>query len=215
MSEEEDYTFGLTRKEIDTFIQQGPCMPIIISPSQMLIDTLMQQGRPIPPSIGGTALVDIGVSVSVIDLAVIEQLQLNPIGIVTLETAGGSFERNTYNVRFTFAGHVNVANISTTVVGVNLSRCSVNSIIGQDLLAHARASELVITKLEEYNELHATLNVKQKDEYFDEINKALEIIKNQTRQKSWPEKIKDKIFDNLLSYVILLLIGYLVAILSL
>ena len=171
MSEEEDYTFGLTREEIDALIRQGPCLPIIISPSKILIDTLRQQGRPIPSPIEGTALVDTGASMSVIDLAVIEQLQLNPIDIVTLETAGGSFERNIYHVIFTFAGHVN-ANLSTTVVGVNLSRCSVNSIIGRDLLAHARASELVITKLKEYNELHVTLNVKQKDEYFYEINKA-------------------------------------------
>jgi len=76
------------------------------------------------------------------------------------------------------------------------------------------ASEAVITKLNQYKDLYATLTVKQKDEYLDEMNKNLEIIKDQTRPKSWPEKIKDKIIDNLLSYVILLLIGYLVAILS-
>lgn len=73
------------------------------------------------------------------------------------------------------------------------------------------ASEAVIIKLTEYKELFATLNVKQKDEFFDEINKNLEIIKDQTRKKSWPEKIKNKIIDNLLSYIILLLIGYLFA----
>lgn len=76
------------------------------------------------------------------------------------------------------------------------------------------ASETVITKLNEYKDLYATLTVKEKDEYFDKMIKILETIKDQTRLKSWPEKIKDKIIDNLLSYVILLLIGYIVAILS-
>lgn len=73
------------------------------------------------------------------------------------------------------------------------------------------ASEAVIIKLTEFKEIFGDLNVKQRDEYFDEINKNLEIIKNQTRKKSCIEKIKDKIMDNILSYVILLFIGYIVA----
>ena len=75
------------------------------------------------------------------------------------------------------------------------------------------ASETVITKLNEYKDLYATFTVNQKDEYIDEMNKNFKIITDQTRPKSWPEKIKDKIIDNLLDYVILIIIGYLVSIL--
>jgi len=111
---------------------KGPCCPIEVSLPQTLIILLSQQGQQTPPPVSGQALIDTGASVSAIDLSVISRLQLNPIGVVSVGTAGGPTRRNLYPARFILPRLVIDLE---AVIGADLSPFNIIALIGRDILS--------------------------------------------------------------------------------
>ena len=69
-----------------------------------IAQALTNQNQPIPPAIAGFALIDTGASKSCVHDSVLQQLNLNPIGITNAGTAGGLIQRNIYAAPLVFPG---------------------------------------------------------------------------------------------------------------
>jgi len=113
-------------------ISKGPCIPIEMSLPKTLLSQLQEQGQTIPESVKGNVLVDTGASISAIDNSVVQKLNLNPIGVTTIGTAGDPIETNEYTVRFVFP-HFRID--IGKVIALNLTRFKIEAIIGRDLLS--------------------------------------------------------------------------------
>lgn len=111
---------------------KGPCCPIDISLPQILIDQLTQQGTQIPPPVSGHALIDTGASISAIDFSVITSLQISPIGVINIGTAGGSVQTNLYPARFIL---LDLEIELGRVIGANLRQFNIIALIGRDMLS--------------------------------------------------------------------------------
>jgi hypothetical protein len=67
----------------------GPILPVQIEIPTALATQFRQRGKAIPTPVSGFGLVDTGASVSAIHEAVIQQLDVKPVGIASVGTAGG------------------------------------------------------------------------------------------------------------------------------
>ena len=115
---------GLTTK--------GGIFPVNIQLPQVLVDHLTSKNTPIPPPISGSALIDTGASVSVVDLSVLRKLKINPIGVATVTTTAGHTQQNLFPARFQLARLLIDIN---AVLGANLSSQGLTAIIGRDILS--------------------------------------------------------------------------------
>ena len=65
---------------------EGPVIDVLIGLPGSLMDMLRSQGSPIPGPVAVKALIDTGASSSVIQPSIIQQLGLQPIGMVGVNT---------------------------------------------------------------------------------------------------------------------------------
>jgi len=89
------------------------------------------------------ALIDTGASVSAVDVVVIQQLGVQPVGVANVWTAGGPPQQATYPGRFTFPGSNLPAIDFNALLGANLAGQlagvtgqAIVALIGRDLLQH-------------------------------------------------------------------------------
>ena len=68
----------------------GPLLEVEVNIPQPLIDLLSSQNKPIPPARSGIALIDTGASKTCVELSILAALGINPIGITSVGTAGGT-----------------------------------------------------------------------------------------------------------------------------
>ncbi len=99
----------------------GPIVQVQIELPTVLADTLRQQGAAIPSPVSGIALIDTGASVSAVDVAIARRLGMQPVGIVSVGTAGGTQQQEAYPARFTFPGTTLPAMDFGQVLGADLS----------------------------------------------------------------------------------------------
>jgi hypothetical protein len=119
----------------------GPCLPVQVEVPPALAAQLQQTGQVVPAPAAGFALIDTGASVSAVDAAVIQQLNVQPIGMVPVGTAGGPQQQATYPARFTFPGTPLPAIDFGSLLGANLAGQMVPghqgpliALLGRDLL---------------------------------------------------------------------------------
>jgi hypothetical protein len=122
----------------------GPVVPVLIEIPSALADRLQQSGQTIPSPASGLALVDTGASVSAVDAGCIQQLGVQPVGIVTVGTAAGPQQQMLYPGRFSFPG-TNLPSIDfSSLLGADLAAQGVDgprggplvALLGRDLLEH-------------------------------------------------------------------------------
>jgi hypothetical protein len=119
----------------------GPCLPVQVEVPPALAAQLQQTGQAVPAPVAGFALVDTGASVSAVDDTVIQQLGVQPIGMVPVGTAGGPQQQAIYPGRFTFPGTTLPAIDFGSLLGCNLAGQIVAihqgpliALLGRDLL---------------------------------------------------------------------------------
>lgn len=101
-------------------VVQGPTIPVEISIPSALATQFQQDGKVPPTPITGYALIDTGASISSIDDSVANKLELKPVGVHTMGTAGGPVPTNAYLANISFPG-TQVGNIDGEFLGVNLT----------------------------------------------------------------------------------------------
>lgn len=91
----------------------------------------------------GFALIDTGASISAVDVSVIQNLAVHPIGIANVGTAGGPQQQNTYPARFVFPGTQLPSMDFNQLIGANLaaqavagSQLPLVALLGRDILQH-------------------------------------------------------------------------------
>ncbi|MFY9511082.1 MAG: aspartyl protease family protein [Rubrivivax sp.] len=78
-----------------------------IGPSNARRRTLQRQGRPVPPPVQASLLIDTGASMSLVDAAVMRSLQLTPTGATlyhSTSTNGVAQPCDIYDVQFILGG---------------------------------------------------------------------------------------------------------------
>lgn len=120
----------------------GPFLPVQVEVPLALATRLQQAGQAPPTPAPGFALLDTGASVSAVDAAVMQQLNVQPVGIVTVGTAGGPQQQPLFPARFSFPG-TNIPGINfNRLLGANLQSQQVPgqgpiiALLGRDLMAH-------------------------------------------------------------------------------
>jgi len=114
--------------------ERGPLCNIEISVPQVMIDLLAESDQPIPDSIPGPALIDTGASISAVDMAVLEALQINQVDVIELATPSNPQAIGPgFPARFIFRDKVIELSI---VLGADLRPFNAIAIIGRDILSN-------------------------------------------------------------------------------
>lgn len=116
----------------------GPMIEVMVNPPQALIDALTSQNQPLPTPANGLALIDTGASRTCADVNVLSNLGINPIGVVTMGTAGGQTQCPLFPARMDFPALRMLVDFGS-VVGVNLQGQLADGnpiivLIGRDIL---------------------------------------------------------------------------------
>ncbi len=122
---------------------QGPGLPVQIEVPLTLAQQLQSAGQPIPTPVPGFALIDTGASISAVDVSVMQNLAVHPIGIANVGRAGGPQQQNTYPARFVFPGTQLPSMDFNQLIGANLaaqavagSQLRLVALLGRDILQH-------------------------------------------------------------------------------
>lgn len=119
--------------------KEGAVVPVEIAVPSLLAQYLTKRKLVVPQPIKGMALIDSGATTSCVDFQVTKQLQVSPVGVGVLLSAGGRSEENLYPVRFNFrelrmffefGSVMSVKLEGQVVVGRNLI-----ALIGRDILS--------------------------------------------------------------------------------
>ena len=116
--------------------QQGPRLQVEVSIHPTLAQHLQTQNQPVPAPAVGWALIDTGATLSCVDDSVIQQLHIQPVGIIQIGTAGGPQNQAQYPAQFSFPGTPFPQMNFSTVIGVHLTGQGIIALIGRDVLQH-------------------------------------------------------------------------------
>jgi hypothetical protein len=112
----------------------GAVLPIEIHVPPQIAQVLADRGDPIPAPVSGLALIDTGATLTCVHEPVLQQLGLNPIGIVQSGTASGPVQQSQYPARLVSPDQGWTSDINA-VTGVNLSGQQIPLDPPQDLIA--------------------------------------------------------------------------------
>ena len=120
-------------KQLPDLIATGPLTEVQFVISQALEDTLVSAGEPIPAPVQATALIDTGVSATVIQHGIAYRLGLKPVGQIEMNTPSSTnVPCYTYAIRVVFPNNVLVGGI--TAVQAPLEGQNIEALIGRDIL---------------------------------------------------------------------------------
>lgn len=114
----------------------GPRIPVAVSVPPALATWLQEQGRVVPTSISGTALIDTGATVTCVDRDVITTLGVSPVGAVRVFTPSGDEEQAQYPAHLDFPGTSLPGLDLASALGSTLKAQGIIALIGRDALAH-------------------------------------------------------------------------------
>jgi len=115
--------------------QTGPVVELSIGISSLLEDQLKKEGKPIPPPIKVKAMIDTGATVTAISDKLAKTLQLEPIGVQTINTPSSqNVECGVYHVRLYFPENIG---LESNVLGAPLKGQDIACLIGRNVLAHS------------------------------------------------------------------------------
>jgi predicted aspartyl protease len=114
-------------------VAAGPRAAVQLEVPPALAKQLAASGFPVPAPVTGTALIDTGATRSAIDRSVVARLGLNPIGLVTLGTAGGTSVQALYPLKLVLQ-QINSTVEFESVTGCDLGATDLVMLIGRDVL---------------------------------------------------------------------------------
>lgn len=115
-------------------------LPVEIHVPPVIAQVLISRGDPVPAPVTGLALVDTGATFTCVHERVLQQLGLNPVGVVTSGTAGGPVQQSQYPVRLLSPDQGWTFDLITTAVDLRGQQVPVQppqdliALIGRDLL---------------------------------------------------------------------------------
>ena len=120
----------------------GAVLPIEIHVPPVIAQALVARGDPVPTPMSGLALIDTGATLTAVHEPVLQQLGLNPTGIVQSGTANGPVQQSQYPTRLVSPDQGWTFDVTAT--GVNLTGQQVPTnppqqliaLIGRDLPQH-------------------------------------------------------------------------------
>lgn len=117
----------------------GAALEVQIQVPKALADLLESQNQPIPPPVVGFALIDTGATRTCADQSSLTSLRINPMGLVTMGTAGGPMQCQLFPARLWFSS-LSLGAEFDSIVGVNLQEQVVQGqplivLIGRDILS--------------------------------------------------------------------------------
>jgi hypothetical protein len=125
-----------------TFGQAGPLVQVSVGVSAPHRDALLAAGRPVPPLVSGTFLIDTGASSTCLDPALVAPLNLTPTGVVPIQTpstAGTPHPCYQYDVMLAIsaarAGGTGFFIDALPVLETGLGGQGIDGLIGRDVLA--------------------------------------------------------------------------------
>lgn len=117
----------------DGLVVTGPKVGVQLEVPTALAKQLGTTGQQVPAPVTGNALIDTGATRSAIDRSVVTSLGLNPVGIVTLGTAGGMSQQALYGLRLVIPSIKATVDFES-VTGCDLSGTDLIMLIGRDVL---------------------------------------------------------------------------------
>jgi len=124
-------------------IQNGPIIQIQIEVPEALAASLQATTQPIPNPVDGIALIDTGATITSVHAPILIGLGINPVGVVTVGTAGGPQQQSAYPAKFRFPGTQLPGFELARVIGCDLTGQTVMNqrpiiaLIGRDVLSRA------------------------------------------------------------------------------
>jgi hypothetical protein len=123
-----------TQASVDSLALEDPSVPVTVSITEPLSQALQGLGITAPTPMSGTALIDTGASVCMIDEGILSSLQIPPLGATNIATPSGSAQQLTYPASLSFPG-TNLPNVSfTDFVSGPLAAQGIIVLLGRDVL---------------------------------------------------------------------------------
>jgi predicted aspartyl protease len=116
--------------------RRGPVVQVNVTIEQTFAKILLSQGKPLPPTESGWALIDTGASQTCIDDAVAQRLGLPVIDVALMTSAShAATQQNIYPVQIEMVG-IPISIGSPRTMGANLKPQGILLLIGRDVLQH-------------------------------------------------------------------------------
>lgn len=112
----------------------GPIINVELSVPDDLAQYLTENNLPVPSPITGTGIIDTGASITAVDVSIIQQLNIQPVGVSNVFTPQGSTQQELFPVRLLFVGTPIIFNFSS-VLGSDLRKQGIFALIGRDVLS--------------------------------------------------------------------------------
>lgn len=124
----------------DALVRSGPTIPIVVSIPDRWVARLRSAGLSAPPSIAGDALLDTGSSVTAIDVAVADALQLPILNTEVITTPMGQAIQHAYPAQVAFPDGDLPDLLADDFIGADLRSFGVLMLIGRNVLARWHVS---------------------------------------------------------------------------
>ena len=109
-------------------------MQVELSVPDELAQYLADNELVVPSPVTGIGLIDTGASITAIDRSIIQQLEINPVGVSNVFTPQGSAQQELFPVKLSFVGTPIAFNFSS-VLGSELRNQGIMALIGRDVLS--------------------------------------------------------------------------------
>lgn len=125
-----------------TYSSAGPLLQVMIGVSRPHADALTAVGRPVPPLVTGTFLIDTGASSTCVDPGLVAPLGLTQTGAVMIQTPstnGVPVACAQYDVMMIIAGAVGTLPMvveATPVMETSLRSQGIDGLLGRDVLGN-------------------------------------------------------------------------------
>lgn len=119
----------------------GPILNVVISLPKPLVELYTKEGKKIPPVKSGAALIDTGATKSCIHNRIMQDLGINPTGIITSHTANGAKKCNVYPAHFSFPVakfEIELASVvEVDLTGQHFNGQQIIVLVGRDILMNS------------------------------------------------------------------------------
>mgnify|MGYP001564370801 CR=1 FL=1 len=113
----------------------GPLMQVEVSIPDELAQYFTENNMPIPSPLTGMGLIDTGASITAVDVSIIQQLSIQPVGISNVFTPQGSAQQELFPIKLAFVGTQITINFSS-VLGSELINQGIIALLGRDVLSN-------------------------------------------------------------------------------
>lgn len=114
----------------------GPIMQVEVSIPDELAQYFTENNMPIPSPLTGIGLIDTGASITAVDVSIIQQLGIQPVGISNVYTPQGSTQQELFPIKLAFIGGPPITINFSSVLGSELINQGIIALLGRDVLSN-------------------------------------------------------------------------------